>query len=76
MASDRGILKPTTRLKIVAWEAVFLGAFLLAIVSLQLYEASSASSVVSFGWVYGVIGVTLVLVGLEGVSLVRKLPNY
>jgi hypothetical protein len=68
-------LKLATRLKIVAWEAVFLGAFLLAMVFLQLSEAGSASAVVSFAWVYGIIGVTLILVGLEGVSLVRRLPS-
>ena len=68
-------LKLVARLKIVAWEAVFLGAFLLAIVLLQLQEAGSDSSVGSFAWVYGIIGVTLILVGLEGVSLVGKLPN-
>jgi len=68
-------LKLATRLKIVAWEAVFLGAFLLAMVFLQLSEAGSDSSVGSFAWVYGIVGVTLILVGLEGVSLVRRLPS-
>jgi hypothetical protein len=52
---------------------VFLGAFLLAIVVLQLQE-SSASIVGSFAWVYGIIGATAMLVGLETVSLVRQLP--
>ena len=68
-------MKLATRLKIVAWEAVFLGAFLLAMVFLQLSEAGSDSSVGSFAWVYGIVGVTLILVGLEGVSLVRRLPS-
>ena len=75
VASDVSDLKLTTHLKFVAWEAVFLGAFLLAILSLQLYEDGSANSVGSFALVYGIIGVTLVLVGLEGVSLVGKLPK-
>jgi len=54
---------------------VFLGAFLLAMVFLQLDESGSSSSVGSFAWVYGIIGVTLILVGLEGVSLVRRMPE-
>jgi len=53
---------------------VFLGAFLLAIVFLQLSEAGSSSSLDSFSWVYGIVGVTLILVGLEGASLLRRLP--
>ena len=51
-----------------------MGAFLLAIVALQL-EESSASVVESFAWVYGIIGVTSILVGLETVSLVGRHPN-
>lgn len=66
-------MKLGTRFKIVGWEVVFLGAFLLGIVLLQLDGAGSASSVESFAWVYGIIGVTLILVGLETVSLVRRL---
>ena len=51
---------------------MFLGAFLLAVVALQL-EESNVSVVGSFAWVYGIIGVTAILVGLETVSLVRHL---
>ena len=68
-------MKLAIRLKIVAWEAVFLGAFLLAVVALQLGEAGSDSTVGSFAWVYGIVGVTLVLVWLEGASLIAKLPK-
>jgi hypothetical protein len=66
-------VKLATRLRIVAWEVVFLGAFLLAMVFLQLQEAGSSTSVGDFAWVYGIVGVTLLLVGLEGVSLVRRM---
>jgi hypothetical protein len=52
---------------------VFLGVFLLAIDALQL-EESGASIVQSFGWVYAITGITLVLVGLEAISLVKHLP--
>jgi hypothetical protein len=62
-------------LRIVVWEAVFLGAFLIAIALLQVEEAGSIPSVENFVWVYLIIGVTLILVGLEGVSLVRHLPQ-
>jgi len=41
-------------------------------VALQL-EESNASVVGDFAWVYGIIGVTTILVGLETVSLVRHL---
>jgi hypothetical protein len=68
-------LKLASRLRIVAWEVVFIGAFLLAIVLLQLEEAGPSSTGGSFAWVYGIIGVTLILVGLEGVSLVRHMPK-
>jgi len=50
-----------------------LGAFLLAMVVLQLEEPSTPAG--SFDWVYGIIAVTAVLVGLEIVSLVRQLPE-
>jgi hypothetical protein len=53
---------------------VFLGAFLIAIVALQL-EESSASVVGSFAWVYAIIGITTILVGLETVALVRNLQG-
>jgi len=66
-------LKLSTRFKIVGWEFVFLGAFLLAMVALQL-EESTASIVGDFAWVYGIVAVTGMLVGLETVSLVRQLP--
>jgi hypothetical membrane protein len=66
-------LRLSTRFKIVGWEFVFLGAFLLAIVGLQLEEPDTL--VGSFAWVYGIIGVTGILVGLETVSLVRQLPT-
>jgi hypothetical protein len=37
-------------------------------------EESDASIVGGFAWVYGIIGVTAILVGLETVSLARQLP--
>ena len=74
-AARSGELNLANRLKIVAWETVSLGGFLLAIVLLQLNEAGSDSSVGGFAWVYGIVGFTLILVGLEGASLVRRLPK-
>jgi hypothetical protein len=69
------ILKLVSRLRIVGWEVVFLGFFLLAMVLLQLDEAGSSSTVQSFAWIYVIVGATLILVGFEGVSLVRKMPQ-
>jgi len=66
-------LRPSTRFKIVGWEFVFLGAFLLVVIALQLEEPNAAEE--SFAWVYGIIAVTAILVGLEAVSLVKQLPK-
>jgi hypothetical protein len=66
-------LRLSTRFRIVGWEVVFLGALLLAIIGLQLEEPNTP--VGSFAWVYGIIGVTGILVGLETISLVRQLPK-
>ena len=51
---------------------VFLGAFLIVIVALHL-EESSAFVAGSFAWVYTIIGITTILVGLETVALTRNL---
>ena len=68
-------MKLTQRFRIVGVEVVGLGAFLVAIVLLNLLETNWNPSAVSFGWVYAIIGVTLVLVGLETLSLIRHIPG-
>lgn len=64
-----------TRFKIVGIEVVFLGAFNLGLVALELSQANGNSLVSSFAWVFIVVGITLILVGLELLSLVRQLPG-
>jgi len=68
-------LRLTTRLNIVAYETVGLGAFLVVLAFLENYEAGGSSVAQSFSWIFGFIGVVLVLVGLESGSLVRRLPK-
>ena len=67
-------LRLASRIKIVGWEFVFLGALLVALVALQLGESGGSPTVESFAWVYGIVGVTSLLVGLETVSLARQVP--
>ena len=66
-------MKLVTRFRIVGVEVVGLGAFLLLLLALELGETSSNPTVVGFGWVFALIGITLVLVGLETLSLTRKM---
>jgi hypothetical protein len=65
----------TTRFRIVGWEVVGIAAFLLVLVLLQVNEAPGVGIVGSFAWVYAVVGVTLLLVGLETVALTRHIPK-
>ena len=50
-----------------------MGAFLLLLLILELDETNGNPTVVSFGWVFALIGITLILVGLETLSLTRRL---
>ena len=52
-----------TRYRIVGIEVMGLGAFLLFILLLQLLEYGWNQIVEKFGWVYVIIGLTLILVG-------------
>jgi len=60
-----------TRYKIVGIEVVGLGAFVLLLLFLEYIEAGTNQVVENFSWVWGIIGVTLILVGLEQLSLNR-----
>jgi hypothetical protein len=69
-------LKVATRFKIVGVEVVGLGAFLLLILLLELRSVHSTSGIIQgFGWDYGIVGTTLILVGLEILSLIKNLPS-
>jgi len=68
------VLKIDTRFKIVGTEVVGMGAFLLVILALELRSAHTDSVIQSFGWDYGIVGITLILVGLEILSLIKHLP--
>jgi hypothetical protein len=68
-------MNTSTRFRIVGIEIVGLGAFLLTIIALELEEAHFDMLVRNFGWVYGIIGFTLILVGLETLSLIRNIPS-
>jgi hypothetical protein len=64
-------MKPETNLRIIGIEVAGLGAFILFLVYLELMETNNAT-VTSFAWVFGIVAITLVLVGLETLSVVRK----
>ena len=63
-----------TRYRIVGIEVVGLGAFLIIIMLLQLIESGWNQTIGAFGIVYAIIGFTLILVGLEILSLNKRLP--
>ena len=64
-----------SRFRIIGAEIVGLGAFLLLIMLLQLVESGWNASVGQFAAVYAIIGITLIIVGLETLSLNRRLPT-
>ena len=67
-------MKLAKRFKIIGIEIVGLAAFLLFIMLLQLVESNWNPSIEQFAIVYAIIGITLTLVGLETLSLSRRLP--
>jgi len=71
----KSIVKTTTRFKIVGAEVVGMGSFLLLILVLQLKESHFNFLIENFGWDYGIVGITLILVGFEILSLVKILPG-
>ena len=66
-------MKPDTNLRIIGIEVVGLGAFILLLVYLELKETNSNATVVSFAWVFVIVALTLILVGLETFSVVKRL---
>ena len=67
-------MKLAKRFRIIGVEIVGLAAFLLFILLLQLVESSWNPSIEQFAIVYAIIGTTLILVGLESLSLSKRLP--
>jgi hypothetical protein len=65
-------LKLLTRFRIVFVEIIGLGAFSLLLGVLQLYELGGDSRIADFAWTFVLIGITLVLVGFETQSLLRR----
>jgi hypothetical protein len=65
-------MKPDTNLRIIGVELVGLGAFILLLLYLELNETNNNPTVVNFAWVFGIIAITLILVGLETLSVVRR----
>ena len=66
-------MKPDTNLRIIGVEVVGLGAFILFLLYLELTETNNNSTVMSFAWVFGIVAISLILVGLETLSVVRRL---
>jgi len=68
-------LKLSTRLSIVAYETVGLGAFIVLLAFLENNEGVENSTVTNFSWVFGFIGAVLILIGLELGALIRRIPG-
>ena len=68
-------MKPDTNLRIIGIEIVGLGAFILLLIYLEVTETNSNATVVSFAWVFGIVAITLILVGLETLSVVQRLKQ-
>ena len=68
-------MKLATRFNTVAYETVGLGAFIVLLALLENSESGGNSVPTNFSWVFGFVGVVLILVGLESDSLVRRLPK-
>jgi len=68
-------LKLSTRLNIVAYETVGLGAFIVLLAFLENSEGAGSSTAINFSWVFGFIGAVLILIGLELGALIRRIPS-
>ena len=64
-----------TRLGIVAYETVALGAFVILLAFLEEREMQGNPVATNFSWVFWLVGVVVILVGMESASLVRRLPK-
>ena len=62
------------RYKIIGVEVIGLSAFFLVLVLLELFQTEWNQVVQNFAWAYAIVGITLVLIGLEILSLTRQLP--
>ena len=62
----------STRYKIVGVEVVGFGIFTLLLLFLEYNEGGTNQVVQNFSWVWGIVGLTLILVGLEILSLNAK----
>lgn len=63
----------TIRLKIIGLEVIGLSTFLLALILLEVFETHWNQVVQNFAWAYAIVGITLVLIGLEILSLTPRL---
>jgi len=68
-------LRLATRLSITAYETAGLGAFVILLAFLEKQEVGGNPAATNFAWVFWLLGVVLIVVGLESASLVRRLPR-
>jgi hypothetical protein len=64
-----------TRMVIVAWEVTGLAVAMLAWTGLSVWLGRLSLGASGAAWFYGILGATLLLVGLEAVALARQIPN-
>ena len=68
-------MKLSSRLNIVAYETVGLGAFIVLLAFLEDNEGAGNSTATNFSWVFGFIGAVMILIGLELGALIRRIPS-
>lgn len=62
-------MKLPLQIRVVGAEIVGIGAFVVLLLWLEGRGAGWSGLTVSFGWVWGIVGATLILVGLEAMWL-------
>jgi len=68
----KSLMNTTTRYKIIGVEVIGLGVFLLLLILLGLVQTGWNQFVQNFVWACAIVGITLVLIGLEILSLTRQ----
>ncbi len=65
-------MKLTSRFKIVGIEVTGFGIFILILLALEYDQSKTDPVVLNFAWVFAIVGITLILIGLEILYLTKK----
>ncbi len=64
-----------TRFKIIGIEVLGLALFIFLLLCLEIWEGKGVALIGNFAWVFAIVAITLVLVGLETLSLAKKIQQ-